>query len=497
MNKTLKLNKKRTIYIGLAFFTILMLWQVYNSYVPLMLEDVFTHNFGDGNYKYLIGIIMAADNMFALFMLPIFGALSDKTASRLGKRMPYVIAGTILSVILFPFIPVLYATGSIVGLFLIMGLVLISMNIYRSPAVALMPDITPKPLRSKANAIINFIGFIGAIFAGVLALIFKMPLNFGEPNNVIFPFIITSVLMLCALVLLLVKIKENKVLKEVEEDMILGETLSDSMEEITEDKPLSKTDKFNLRIIIVSVFFWFLAFNALETFWSTYGEEFLHTQSWSLATIILTVSSMIFFIPSGLISNKIGRKNSVLLGLVILIIGLFLASQVREFNTLLVTLFAVSGAGWALISVNSYPMVVELAHRKNVGKYTGYYYTSSMIAQSVTPVFMGTLMDVIGMQYFFPYAFTFSIVALIIFSFVKTNKVKKQKEIIKNNIDGKTLGIIAAILLSFIGGLIGVFINDDNERKIFFKAWATTLLILIAILIVIVISFIILGVSLF
>ena len=244
---TLKLNKKRTMYIALAFFTILMLWQVYNSYVPLMLEDIFTNNLGAGNYKYLIGIIMAADNMFALFMIPLFGAISDKTVSKMGKRMPYIIGGTLLSVVLFPFIPVLYATGSLLGLFLIMGLVLISMNVYRAPAVALMPDITPKPLRSKANAIINFVGFIGAIFAGILALLFKMPLNFGEPSGIIFPFIITSVLMLLALILLLVKIKENKIIVQMEADMKLGETFSDSIEEISEDKPLSKTDSFNLK----------------------------------------------------------------------------------------------------------------------------------------------------------------------------------------------------------------------------------------------------------
>ena len=176
------------------------------------------------------------------------------------------------------------------------------------------------------------------------------------------------------------------------------------------------------------MFFWFLAFNALETFWSTYGEEYLLTQSWSFATIILTVSSMIFFLPSGWISNKIGRKKSVMVGLSFMIIGLFFASQMTSFNAGLIALFSVSGIGWALVNVNSYPMVVELASKKNVGKYTGYYYTSSMVAQSVTPVFMGALMDTIGMQYFFPYAFTFTLVSLIIFSFIKTKSKELQKK---------------------------------------------------------------------
>lgn len=422
MTPTLKLNKKRTLVIALSFFTILMLWQVYNSYIPLMLQDLFTKNNGAGNYKYLIGLIMAADNMFALFMLPIFGALSDKTVSKMGKRMPYIIGGTILSVILFPFIPIIYNSGSLWGLFIIMGLVLISMNIYRAPAVALMPDITPKPLRSKANAIINFVGFIGAIFAGLLALIFKMPLNFGQENNVVFSFIITSVLMLCALILLVVKIKENKILLEVEHEMNLGEKLSDTIEEISEGKPLSKTDMFNLKVIIISVFFCFLAFNALETFWSTYGEQYLRTQSWSLATIVLTVSSMALFIPAGFFSTKVGRKKSVLIGLSIMVVALIIATFQTSLNWVLILIFSISGIGWALVSVNTYPMVVELANKANVGKYTGYYYTSSMIAQSVTPVFMGTLMDLLGLRLFFPYAFTFTFVALVVFSFVKTKK---------------------------------------------------------------------------
>jgi len=344
----------------------------------------------------------------------------------MGKRMPYIIGGTILAVILFPFIPILYNTGSILGLFIIMGLVLISMNIYRAPAIALMPDITPKPLRSKANAIINFVGFIGAIFAGILAIIFKMPFEFTPENSIVFPFIITSILMLCALVLLVVKIKENKVLQLVESDMAIGDSLSESMEEVNVDKPLSKIDKFNLKTIIISVFFSFLAFNALETFWSTYGQEHLLTPNWSLATIFLTVSSMAFFIPAGIFSSKIGRKKSVMIGYSIMVIALIFAGFQTSLNWVLLLVFSVSGIGWALVSVNTYPMVVELANKSNVGKFTGYYYTSSMIAQSVTPVFMGALMDVLGMQYFFPYAFTFTFVALIIFSFVKT-KAKTNK----------------------------------------------------------------------
>lgn len=422
---TLKLNYKRTFFIGLAFFTILMLWQVYNSYVPLMLEDLFTAKFGSGNYKYLIGLVMAFDNVLALIMLPIFGSLSDRTDTKLGKRMPYIIGGTILAIILFPFIPFFYTKGSLIGIFIAMGLILISMNIYRSPAVALMPDITPKPLRSKANGVINFVGFLGAIFAGVLALIYKMPQNYSDPTNIAMPFIITSIFMVFALVLLYIKIKENKISAQMLKEMELGEELAQTNEKIEVNKPLSKVDKTNLKLIIVSVFFWFLAFNAIETFWSTYGEEFLLTQSWSLATIILTVASLVTFIPAGILSEKIGRKRSIIIGLMLMLISLSFALFIRYFNVYLILCFAISGAGWAMVNVNAYPMVVELANKKNVGKYTGYYYTSSMVAQSVTPVFMGALMDVIGFEYFFVYSIFFAFVGLVIFTFIKEAKNKK------------------------------------------------------------------------
>lgn len=427
---TLKLNYKRTFFIGLAFFTILMLWQVYNFYVPLMIEDLLVYYYGPGDYNYLKGIIMAVDNMLALFMLPIFGALSDKTKSAMGKRMPYILAGTILAVILFPFIPIMYATRTLWGLFVLIALVLISMNVYRAPAVALMPDITPKPLRSKANGIINFVGFLGAIAAGGLTMIYAMPLNLNTQSDIIMPFIITSVLMVVALIVLYSNIKENQLAKEVKEDMELGEKLAETNEKVEAGKPLGKLDLRNLRLIIVSVFLWFMAFNAIETFWSTYGVEHLGEVSTSLglATIVLTIASLITFIPAGYVANKIGRKFSVMLGLTLMVGGLISATFIPTFGPTMLGLFAVAGIGWAFVNVNSYPMVVEMASNQNVGKYTGYYYTSSMVAQSVTPIFMGALMDIIGYQMFFPYAAVFAAISLVVFSFIKINKKTEVKD---------------------------------------------------------------------
>ncbi len=423
-----KLNTKRTFYVGLAFFTILMMWQIYNSYCPLFLDSLFQKNYGAGNYKYLIGIIMAADNLLALFMLPLFGALSDKTKSKMGKRMPYIIAGTLCTIILFPFIPFLYIKNSVAGVAVLMALVLVSMNVYRNPAVSLMPDMTPKPLRSKANAIINFVGYLGAIFAGILAMFFKY-----DSNNVVWPFVITSIFMLLALIILVLKIRENKIETQMRAEMEKGEKFSEAVDAVKEDAPITPANKRNLILLIVSVFLWFFAFNAVETFWTTYSENFLGISTWSLATIVLTVSSLIAFLPSSYLTRKMGRKNVIILGLGLLIAGLigatFIGMYMPKFtgNTpwqfyMLIIMFAFSGVGWAFVNVNSYPMVVEMANKSSVGKYTGYYYTSSMVAQSLTPMIIGFIMDGLGYNMFFPYATIFMALALAVFCFVRTKK---------------------------------------------------------------------------
>ena len=212
-----------------------------------------------------------ADNFFALFMLPIFGSLSDRTKTPIGKRMPYIVAGMFLASVLFPLIAVMFIRDSLVGVIVMMGVILIIMNVYRSPAVALMPDLTPKPLRSKANGIINLTGYLGAILAGGMAMFIKI-------DNALVAFIIASVLMLIAMILLFFNINENKLLKENEEAIKLGEELSQSLDKIEEDKPLSKSDKRNFIILILSVFLWFVSFNAVETFISTYCKEILQDE---------------------------------------------------------------------------------------------------------------------------------------------------------------------------------------------------------------------------
>lgn len=452
--KKLKLNLSRTFYIGLAFFTILMLWQVYNTYCPLFLTDFFVRQFGGTatDHSYLVGIIMAMDNVLALFMLPLFGKWSDKTKTKLGKRMPFIITGVCLVVVLFPLIPILFIYNKMVWMIVVMALILLAMNIYRSPAVALMPDITPKPLRSKANAIINFVGYLGAIFAGALAIFFpaKQDVNTGllsfDANLIWIPFVATAVLMVVALVILILKIKENKLAVELAEEMAEGERQSETEQQIVEDRPLTKHDKSNLIVLLLSIFLWFFAFNSIETFGSLFGTSYLGlgTGWWGTAVIIMTICSLISFIPGGYIAEKIGRRNTVILGLSLMIISLLVACFVK-ISWVLYILIAIAGIGWAWVNVNSYPMVVEMASNKNIGRITGWYYASSMLAQSITPICVGFFFKALGFGWLFPYATIFTFVALIVFMFYKTPKKNNdktdknlelnQKKLLQNNIN--------------------------------------------------------------
>ncbi len=450
--RKLVLNTKNTLYISLAFFSILMFWQIYNLYgtyfIDAMLADVYEERY---ERAYIVGIIMALDNFFALFMLPIFGILSDRTNTRFGRRIPYIILGMFFAALVFPLIAVAYLLNSLIGVVLMMLLVLVIMNIYRNPAIALMPDVTPKPLRSKANGYINLIGYIGAILASALFFIFGVDGGIlsnqfdSIASNQIFaliPFLIVSGVMLVAMVVLFINVKENKLVEAAKDDMDYGEKLSLTIEEIQEDVPLSKADKRNMILLLVAVFFWFAAFNAIETFISVYSSEVFGDEFWAgLITAILVVFAIVSFIPSAILASKIGRKYTITLGLIALVLGFLLAYLINDIHLLFFVGIAVAGIGWALINVNSYPMMVEMSHKNNVGKYTGYYYTSSMLAQSFTPIVAG-LVILVNEVYdvLLPYAIVLSIASLLVFIFIKENKdavknIKKGIDVFDVDID--------------------------------------------------------------
>ena len=438
MEKKLKLNYKNTFFIGLAFFSILMLWQIYNTYCPLILNELLESKFQNADkLTYIIGIIMAMDNLAALILMPIFGNLSDKTKTKYGKRMPYILIGMLASAIVFPFIAVMYLINNFIGVILFMGLVLTIMQCYRSPAVALMPDITPKPLRSTANGIINLVGYIGAILGGVLAMIFKKSPGESLSMNYLWPFIISSVFMLLAMIILGIKINEPKLLVESKDDVEYGESLCQSLEEIKEDKKLHKNDFINLIIILLSVFFWFMSFNAIETFNSLFCEKILGTSGiHGTFTILLTVSSLVSFVVFSSISNKIGRKWTIFIGLLLVILGFTIIAvgcftlDVKIVSILIYICTVIIGVGWALININSYPMIVEMANKKNVGKFTGYYYTASMVAQTSTPILVGLIMsfNTNGLKLLYVYAAIMMLIALIVFFFAKERRDIKRKQ---------------------------------------------------------------------
>jgi len=422
--KTLKLNYKRTYLIGFAFFGILLLWQVYDSWCPTFLTDIFARAMydvssavlkqGDSakllNVQWIVGIIMACDNLAALILLPIFGSLSDKTKTPIGKRMPYILTGTMVSAIAFPFIPLFFHYNNIAGMCIMMAIVLMFMMMYRNPAVALMPDITPKPLRAKANGIINIMGYFGGAFATVLGIFLKLSdyINSTDAARNIWtielPFIIASILMVISAFVLFFTIKENKLAEEMKEEMDLGEQLAAIEVKVDDDKPMPKANKRMLLAILLAEFLWFMADNALGTYIGNYVIYYMNSAS--SGTMILTIlgglMSVIGFATAGSIADKIGRKWTISLGLSISVIGLVIMCFVAPSGVLtskgdfalpilLYVVCAIRGYGMALVHNCSFPMVVELCSSKHIGKFTGYYYTASMSAQTVTPILLGLI----------------------------------------------------------------------------------------------------------
>ena len=423
----LKLNYRRTCQIGFAFFGILLLWQVYDSWCPTFLTDIFAGRMYSMtsaelkaadpekilNVQWLVGIIMACDNLAALILLPIFGRLSDKTRTPIGKRMPYILTGTVVSAIAFPFVPLFFHMNNIVGMVIMMGIVLIFMMMYRNPAVALMPDITPKPLRAKANGIINIMGYLGGAFATVLGIFLKLSdyINAGsEERNmwiIEIPFIVASVLMVISALFLFIQIRENDLAEKLKDEMELGEKMSAAADAVTDDGPMSKANRNMLLAILGAEFLWFMADNAIGTYIGNYVIYYLNSAS--SATMILTIlgglASVIGFAIAGGIAEKIGRKWTVTAGLMVTLLGLIVMCFVGPtekiaagaehgeytFPVLLYAVWVLKGFGMALVHNCSFPMVVELCTGSQIGKFTGYYYAASMSAQTVTPVLLGLI----------------------------------------------------------------------------------------------------------
>ena len=457
----LKLNYKRTFLIGFAFFGILLLWQVYDSWCPTFLTDIFARRMygissaelksGDPakilNVQWIVGIIMACDNLAALILLPIFGRLSDRTSTPIGKRMPYILTGTFVAAIAFPFIPLFFHANNIAGMVIMMAIVLMFMMMYRNPAVALMPDITPKPLRAKANGVINIMGYLGGAFATVLGIFLKLSdyINAADEARKVWtieiPFLIASVLMVISALVLFFTIRENKIADEMQEEMAEGERLAAIETPIDDDKPMSPANKKMLLAILAAEFLWFMSDNAIGTYIGNYVIYYL--QSVSSATMFLTiiggVASVVGFATAGTIADKIGRKWTISVGLGITIVALTImcfvaptynatgANGEYAFPSLLFAVWAIKGFGMALVHNCSFPMVVELSSSKTIGRFTGFYYSASMSAQTVTPILLGLVFNVTGRWRALPiYAVILTTCSFIVFTaLVKNIRAKK------------------------------------------------------------------------
>lgn len=416
----MKLNYGRTLLVGFAFLSICAFWQLYDGIIPLILRD--TYGMKDGP----AGFIMSLDNIVALFLLPLFGALSDKAK----VRMPFVAAGTLVAAVLMLVIPWLAngytgenPTRSLIVFMAALGLLLLVMATYRSPAVALMADVTPKPLRSKGNAMINLMGALGGVFTlGMVKFLVREGAD-GRPDY--FPlFLAVALFMLIAVTVLLLTIREKKLVAEMEainygvppeEDQGRAEVV-DGKEKLP--RPVMKS----LVLILACIALWFMGYNAVTTAFTKYATH-MWTGGLDRAAnclLIATVAAVISYIPIGWLSSKLGRKRMIQIGLLVAFACfVFAAFFAGEFSVLLYPMFILMGFAQAAITVNTFPMVWEISRVGNVGKYTGLYYTCSMAAQIITPIFSGYLIQWFGYETLFPYAFILVALAIVPISLAK------------------------------------------------------------------------------
>ncbi|MFH0767782.1 MAG: MFS transporter [Bacillota bacterium] len=519
----MKLNYRNTIYVGLIFFIISMFWQTYDLLVARTLIDKFGLN------QTWSGIVMAFDNIMAVILLPLFGALSDKSNNKRGRRTPYIIVGTVLSAFAFMALaytdyvqtlniqatdiienhydvafdsiadvsetshwylvvdnmtfereesyelgrisqqkldewetnikdPILHildndstnldtrnlstvkdlyyrylserawevTSNDLSNLIIFAGILfvaLISMTIYRSPAVALMPDITIKPLRSKANAIITLMGALGGIIA--VYVIMLSGLNKHDYDNHVFVYIFIGCLMILILGVFLWKVREPKL---VDEKNRLSEKLelNRGIYSKTESTPqMTQQRRMSLYFLLATIFLLFAGYNAVMSKMADYLPKVLNLNFYDFPFIVAQVFVVLIILPVGILSMHLGRKKTVMLGIIILASALSSVVFLEESQSWVTAgIVAIAGTGLTMITINTYVMVVEMS-RGDIGRYTGYYYAASMTAQIFTPIFSGILMDRFGRLILFPYAAIFVSLTFFTMIFVRHGETKK------------------------------------------------------------------------
>lgn len=394
-----KFSYLHTFLLGFGFFGICIVWSVYNSFVPIFLKEL-------GLASAIVGFIMTIDNIFAVTIQPYVGFLSDKTETRWGKRKPYIILSAPIVAIALSLIPMSNVFLLMLAFIVVMN---IAMAVHRTPTIALMPDITPSEYLSKANGIINFMGGVGALLAFFIGgVLYDMHRTF--------PFIFAAVLLLLGSIIIVLVIKEPKTVvkssgKGAFEDLI------------TTVKEAFRSEEPSTRGILLAIFAWFFGYNAIETFFTSYGKWFLNIKE-SQATFMLGYLALVFIltsIPSGFIASKIGRRRTIKIGIIGLIVLLSLPVFLRS-PLILSVIMALTGFFWALINVNSLPIVADLAPEEKIGGYTGLYYFFQMTAAILSPPFTGLLIDVFDYRVIFVVAVVSMIVAFYFMSWVKKEK---------------------------------------------------------------------------
>ena len=433
----MKLNKKTTVLVGLAFLSICAFWQMYDSLVPLILTNHFRL---DETWS---GAIMAADNVLALFLLPLFGSFSDRVNTRLGKRMPFILLGTAGACVLMNLLPWLanrhYAQptpGYQIAFIVVLGLLLIAMGTYRSPAVALMPDVTPKPLRSKGNAVINLMGAIGGLlYLGAAALLYSKArepqYTLGYVNETApvldyrLLFGVVSGIMVVSVAVLALTIQENRLSRKNDAYEAAHPEENYAAVDSQGKEVLPKPVKRSLGFLLVSIALWYIGYNGVTTWFTTYISRVMGEGIGGASTCLLvaTGGAIVSYIPIGMVASKIGRRKTILAGAALLaacfFVGFLVTANASAITPPMYLIFVLVGLAWAAINVNSLPMVVEMCQGSQVGKFTGYYYTFSMAAQVVTPIVAGWLLKNVSYKVLFPYAAFFVACSFVTMLFVR------------------------------------------------------------------------------
>lgn len=422
------LDWRRTLLVTLPFAGALAFWQSYDGIIPLILRDTF--HVGDT----LAGAIMALDNVCALFLLPLFGSISDRCHSRLGRRTPFIIIGSLLAALLIPLLAVADRLVNLPMFFCALCLLLIVLSSYRSPCVALMPDVTPRPIRAKADAFNSLM----AAAAGIVVLVsisLTVP-DVEHPSYLPVFLIVSGLIVLCTAVFALF-FREKKAVDEMHRESIamrIPVEEIDASEEGGKEKESDPIVRKSLVAILLCVFFYFMASNAVTSAFSKYASQVWGAGGGSFANfqLVATLVTLISYMPMAALSCRIGRKITTYIGIGLMCLGGLCIFLTQGYSPMVYVWVSISGIGMGTVATTIYPMIMEVASERTTGRYTGYYYTASMSAQIITPILSGAVMEFIGYRYLYLYAIACAILAALPLFFVQKGNTILLKDLKTN-----------------------------------------------------------------